>query len=109
MHGRKFAWGSSFTLLLLLTTSVTTTVGVVSLSPTSAANGIDLDTFYDNFDDNSINTSLWGTGSFMGSDSLVTVNEVDGHLVMTPRSGQTGLHYNGLISNRTYNFTQGII
>jgi len=109
MFGKKFAWGSSFTLLLLLNTSFTTTVGFVSLTQVSAASGIDLDTFYDNFNDNSIDASLWGTGSFPGSDALVTVNEVNGQLVITPRAGQTGLHYNGLISNRTYNLTQGII
>src|SRR6185503_1870853 len=109
MLGKKSAWGSSFTLLLLLSTSFTTTVGFVSLTQVSAASGIDLDTFYDNFNDNSIDASLWGTGSFPGSDALVTVNEVNGQLVITPRAGQTGLHYNGLISNRTYNLTQGII
>ena len=106
---KKFAWGSSFTLFLLLSTSFTTTVGFVSPTQASAASGIDLDTFYDNFNDNSIDSSLWGTGSFPGSDPLVTVNEVNSQLVITPRAGQTGLHYNGLISNRTHNLTQGII
>jgi hypothetical protein len=109
MSGKNFGLGRSFTVLLLLILSFTITIGAVSLPSAPIASGVDLDTFYDNFDDSSINSSLWATGSFEGSDPLVTVNETGGQLVITPVTGQTGLHYNGLISSRTYNFTQGII
>jgi hypothetical protein len=109
MFEKKFAWGRSFTVLLLLIVSFTMSVGAVSLPPATIASGADLDTFYDHFDDSSINTSLWTTGSFEVTDPLVTVNEVDGNLVVTPRANQTGLHYNGLISSRAYNLTGGAI
>jgi hypothetical protein len=96
-------------IFLLLTISLSTIVGFVAIPPAAVASGIDLDTFYDNFDDNSINSSLWATGSFDVNDPLVTVNETGGQLVITPRASQTNQHYNGLISSRTYNFAQGII
>lgn len=109
MIGLKSAWDRSLTVFLLLATSLTITVGSTSASPDLRASGIDLDTFYDNFDDNSIDSNLWAIGSFDGNDSAVTVNETGNQLVVTPRANQSGLHYNGLISGRTYNFTQGII
>lgn len=109
MFRKKFAWRRSFTVFLLFTVSLTMIVGLTAMPVAAGASGIDLDTFYDNFDDNSIDSSLWVIGSFLGSDSLVTVNEANGQLVITPRVGQTGLHYNGLLSSRTYNLTQGII
>ena len=97
-------------MLLLLSVSFSLTVGFVSQpSATSGASGVDLDSFYDNFNDNSIDTSLWVTGSFDGSDALVNVSEVGSQLVILPRTGQTGLHYNGLFSSRTYDLTQGSI
>lgn len=75
----------------------------------TGASGVDLDTFYDNFNDNSIDTSLWGKGSFETNDPQVTVNEMGGQLIITPRANQTGLHYNGLLSSRTYALTGGLI
>ena len=109
MYRNRFSSGRYITVLLLLAWSISGTVGFVLMPPATIASGIDLDSFYDHFDDGSFNNSLWTIGSFEGSDSLVTVSETGGQLVITPRSGQTGLHYNGLISSRTYNFTRGII
>lgn len=109
MFVKKFAHGHSFTVLLIFALSISMTIGFVSVPSASGASGIDLDTFYDNFNDNVIDNSLWVAGSFEGSDPLVTVNEVDGRLVITPLTGQSGLHYNGLLSNRTYDLTQGLI
>lgn len=108
MSGKKFSWERAAIILLLLI-SFPITVAAGSERSALGASGIELDTFYDNFDDSSIDGSLWTTGSFEGSDPLVSVNETGGQLIITPRSGQTGLHYNGLISVRTYNFTQGTI
>ena len=109
MTGLKFAWVPSLTVFLLLAATLTITVSPIAASPILGASGVDLDTFYDNFDDNSIDSNLWAIGSFDGNDSAVTVNETGSQFVITPRANQTGLHYNGLISSRSYNLTQGII
>jgi hypothetical protein len=105
----KLAWVPSLTVFLLLVTGLTITVGPTSASPVLRASGIDLDTFYDNFDGNSIDGNLWAIGSFDGNDSSVTVNETGSQLVVTPSANQSGLHYNGLISSRIYDLTRGII
>ena len=107
MFGSNFTWKYSFSILLLLIVVITSTVGAIS--PPPGASGVDLDTFYDNFNDNSIDTLLWSRGSFGTNDPLVTVNEVGGQLEILPRASQPGSRYNGVISNRTYNFTAGII
>ena len=108
MFGSKFAWRQPSTIFLLLIFGFTMTAAALS-SPAVGASGVDLDTFYDNFNDNSIDSSLWSVGSLGTNDPLVTVREVGGQLEITPRANQTGAHYNGLISNRTYNFTEGIV
>jgi hypothetical protein len=81
-------------------------VGSITAVSASGASGVDLDTFYDNFDDSSIDGYLWNSGSFKGSDSQVTVSESGGGLTITPLTGQSGLHYNGISSSRTYDLTQ---
>jgi hypothetical protein len=96
-------------VFLSLATSLALVAGSFSASPVLGASGVDLDTFYDNFDDNSIDPNLWAMGSFDGSDPAVAVNETGSQLVITPGANQSGSHYNGLISSRTYDFTRGII
>lgn len=107
MIDSKFVWRKPFSVFLMFIVGVSSSAG--AFSPPPAASGLDLDTFYDNFNDNSIDSSLWSRGSFGTNDSAVAVNEVGGQLEIVPRAGQTGSHYNGAISNRTYNFTDGII
>jgi hypothetical protein len=88
---------------------MTITIGSITSVSASGASGIDLDTFYDNFNDNSMDGSLWSQGSFAGNDAGIVVSEADGHLAITPLTGQTGLHYNGVTSSRAYDLTQGTI
>ena len=109
MIGVKLARVRSLTVFLSLATILALTAGTFSASPALGATGVDLDTFYDNFDDNAIDPNLWAMGSFDGGDPAVTVNETGSQLVITPTANQSGSHYNGLISSRTYDFTQGII
>lgn len=108
MYRSDFAWRQSTTVFLLLILGFTATVGAVP-TPPLAASGVDLDTFYDNYNDNSIDTSLWAVGSLGTSDSQVSVSEVNGQLIILPRANQTGDHFRGLISNRTYNLSDGLI
>lgn len=109
MIGLKVARVRSLAVSLLLATGLVVTLGSTSASPVLRASGIDLDTFYDNFDDNSIDSNLWSIGSFDGNDPALAVSETGNQLVITPGANQSGSHYNGLISGRTYDFTQGIL
>jgi len=109
MIGSKSARVRYLTVFSLLASSLAATIGSASAAPVLGASGSDLDTFYDNFDDNSVDSNLWEIGSFDGNDSAAAVNEVGNQLVITPSANQSGSHYNGLISNRTYDCTQGLI
>lgn len=81
------------------------TISDVSVYLSMETSGIDLDSFYDKFDDNLVDSSLWIEGSFNNHDPFVIVNETENHLEITPRTGQTGPHYNGLISVDTFDLT----
>lgn len=109
MIGKRFSWVRFLTALLVIFLNLGATVGSGSVSLQTGASGVDLDTFYDNFNDNVIDTNLWVKGSLDTNDLQVAVAETGGQLVITPRAGQSGSHYNGLLSSRTYNLTQGII
>lgn len=106
MFVSKDVWRQSASVFLLLMLGFTTVAARVA---PQTATGTELDTFYDNFNNNSIGTSLWSVGAPGSSDPQIAVSETGGQLAITPRANQTGEHYNGLISSRTYNFTAGII
>lgn len=57
------------------------------------------DTFYD---------ALWKQGTVRNWSEKVTLSRSNGKISITPASSQTGTLYNGLQSNRTFNFTDGI-
>jgi len=72
-------------------------------TPTPAGGSISL---IDNFNDNSLNLTLWKKGVISGTaDGNVTVNETNGQLQITPRANYAAGAYNGLISVSNYDLT----
>src|SRR3990172_9033461 len=67
--------------------------------------GTGLDSFFDNFNDNSQNTILWDKDSFLTNNQSVTVSESNYKLTITPLSSTAGVNYNGYLSKTLYNFT----
>jgi hypothetical protein len=63
----------------------------------------------DNFNDNSTDLNKWIIEAPFGTDSLVTVQETSNHVLITPRSGQSGNHLNGYQSRLTYDLTDKFI
>lgn len=61
----------------------------------------------DNFNDNSINFTTWGVTAIDGVNAGVTVAETGGESVFTPMASTAGTNRNGLLSNNTFNLTQG--
>lgn len=61
----------------------------------------------DNFNDNVIDTAKWDVGAIADFNALVTVAEAGAQLVVTPLAATGSSNRNGLISDSTFNMTQG--
>ena len=105
--GTGAAGSGSFTLTETLSDSANSPQTSTINYTISAGGNAALSTLVDNFNDNSIDPTLWDTGNWVyGSATTAgTVAESSGIARVTPPTSTAGANYNGYISHQLYNLT----